>query len=372
MLASPGGLGELRVDQVGSLLRPASLKEVWARHGEGKASDAELREGQDAAIRDVIARQEAIGYPILTDGEFRRLGFQDSLAAAVSGMNLRTAPSMTKGPPGSRGEDPTFDVRVPATERLRLARNLPLEEYEFARALTSTPVKVTLIGPGRIMQRFDPDASHGVYEDVDDFITDVVSIERQIIQSLVDAGCRYISIDEPSYTAYVDPTWLAAMRSRGEDPDQNLERAIRADNALMAGFADVTFGVHVCRGNRQSMYHREGHYDAIAERLFTGLDAQRLLLEYDTERAGSFDPLRFVPKGKIAVLGLVSTKFPEVEDSATLLCRLDEASHVLPLDQLALSPQCGFASSLAGNQLAEEDQWRKLERVREVAEQVWR
>ncbi len=371
-MTAPADLAQLRVDQVGSLLRPAALKETWARHSEGRASDDELREAQDTAIREIIARQEAIGYPILTDGEFRRLGFQDSLAATVAGMNLRTSPSMARGAPGSRGEDPTFNVRVPATERLRLVRNLPLEEYRFAQALTARPVKVTLIGPGRIMQRFDPEASHAVYEDVDDFLSDVVAIERQIIQSLVDAGCRYISIDEPSYTAYVDPTWLAAMRARGEDPDESLDRAIRADNALMEGFPGVTFGVHICRGNRQSMYHREGHYDAIAERLFTGLNAQRLLLEYDTERAGSFDPLRFVPKEKIAVLGLVSTKFPELEDTAALRRRLDEASRVLPLDQLALSPQCGFASSLAGNQLAEEDQWRKLERVREVADQVWR
>jgi 5-methyltetrahydropteroyltriglutamate--homocysteine methyltransferase len=372
MLAAPGDLNYLRVDQVGSLLRPAILKEAWARHGEGKASDDELRQTQDAAIRAIIARQEAIGYPILTDGEFRRLGFQDSLAAAVSGMNLRTAPSMAKGTPGSRGEDPTFDVRVPAAERLRLDRNLPLEEYQFAQALTSRPVKVTLIGPGRVMQRFDPDASQGVYEDVDDFVSDVVAVERQIIQSLVEAGCRYISIDEPSYTAYVDPTWIAAMRARGEDPARNLDRAIQADNALMSDFPGVTFGVHVCRGNRQSMYHREGHYDAIAERLFSGLDAQRLLLEYDTERAGDFAPLRYVPRGKIAVLGLVSTKFADLEDTTTLQRRLDEASQILPLDQLALSPQCGFASSLAGNQLAEADQWRKLERVREVADQVWR
>ena len=365
-------LDGLRVDQVGSLLRPADLKATWARHGGGDASDDELRAAQDQAIRDVIARQDAIGYPILTDGEFRRLGFQDSLAAAVSGMNLRTSPSMAKGLPGSRGEDPTFDVRVPAAERLRLVRNLPLEEYQFAQSLTDRPVKVTLIGPGRVMQRFDPDASRGAYEDVDDFVSDVVAIERQIIQSLVDAGCRYISIDEPSYTAYVDPAWLEAMRAHGENPDRNLDRAIEADNALMAGFPGVTFGVHVCRGNRQSMYHREGHYDAIAERLFSGLAAQRLLLEYDSERAGSFAPLRFVPKGKIAVLGLVSTKLAELEDAATLERRLDEASQMLPLDQLALSPQCGFASSLAGNQLAEDDQWRKLDRVRAVAEQVWR
>jgi 5-methyltetrahydropteroyltriglutamate--homocysteine methyltransferase len=181
-----------------------------------------------------------------------------------------------------------------------------------------------------------------------------------------------VQIDEPGYTAYVDPPSLEQMRARGEDPARNLERSLRAEQAILGGFPDVTFGIHVCRGNQRSMWHREGSYDAIAEQLFSSLPHQRLLLEYDTERAGSFEPLRFVPRDKTVVLGLVSTKTPELESADTLKRRIDEAARYLPLDQLALSPQCGFASDIVGNLLSEDDQWRKLELVQEVAAAVWR
>jgi 5-methyltetrahydropteroyltriglutamate--homocysteine methyltransferase len=168
-----------------------------------------------------------------------------------------------------------------------------------------------------------------------------------------------VQIDGPGYTAYADAQSLEAMRSRGEDPRANMERSINADNTVIADFPGVTFGLHMCRGNRQSMWHREGTYDAIAERLFNGLHHQRLLLEYDTERAGSFDPLRFVPKGKIVVLGLITTKVSRVETVDELKRRIEEAARYVPIEQLALSPQCGFASSIAGNLLSEDEQWRK-------------
>jgi 5-methyltetrahydropteroyltriglutamate--homocysteine methyltransferase len=186
---------------------------------------------------------------------------------------------------------------------------------------------------------------------------------------LAQAGCLYVGIDGPGYTAYVDPDSIAAMRARGEEPMATMERSIRADNEVIAGLPNVTFGIHICRGNRQSMWHREGRYDAIAEKLFNGL--QRLLLEYDTERAGSFEPLRFVPKGKIAVLGLITTKVARVETVDELRRRIDDAARFLPLEQLALSPQCGFASSIRGNLLTEDDQFRKLDVMLETAARVW-
>ena len=219
------------------------------------------------------------------------------------------------------------------------------------------------------MQLYDPE--NETYAGMDEFLSDVVAVEREIVGQVVEAGCRYVQIDEPSYTAYVDANWLESMRERGEDSQEHLDKAIEADNAVMSGFPGVTFGVHVCRGNRQSMYHREGAYDAIAERLFTGLDCQRLLLEYDTPRAGTFDPLRFVPAGKVAVLGLVSTKAPDLEDADALKRRLSEAEQFLPLERMALSPQCGFASGIAGNLLSEDAQWRKLELIESVAAGVW-
>ena len=192
-----------------------------------------------------------------------------------------------------------------------------------------------------------------------------------MIGQLAEAGCRYVGIDGPGYTAYVDADSLAAMRARGEDPAVNMARSIKADNAIIADFPQIAFGIHICRGNRQSMWHREGAYDAIAETLFNGLDHSRLLLEYDTERAGGFEPLRFVPKGKIAVLGLITTKVGRVESVDELRRRIDEAARYLPLDQLAISPQCGFASSIRGNLLSEDEQFRKFDVMLETAAQVW-
>jgi 5-methyltetrahydropteroyltriglutamate--homocysteine methyltransferase len=210
-----------------------------------------------------------------------------------------------------------------------------------------------------------------VYPSIDDFAADVVSIQRQMITQLVEAGCRYVHIDAPGLTAYVDAPSLEAMRRRGEDPDDNFARGLAAEASVARGFEGVTFGLHLCRGNQRSMWHREGTYDAIAERLFNALPHDRFLLEYDSPRAGSFAPLRFVPKGKVVVLGLVSTKVPELETVDALKRRIDEAAKILPLDQLAISPQCGFASDVVGNLLSADEQKRKLERVVETARQVW-
>ena len=374
----------LRVDQVGSLLRPQALKEVFERHAKGEASDDELRQAQDAAVKDVIAQQEAHDLPVLTDGEFRRLGFKDSLGDSVAGFEedaqstqwfqqseaQKPLQRWDYGPPEEKQVLRGFGR--PLTKRMTLARNVPLDEYVFAQKLTSRPVKVTLIGSGRVMENLRGVDPNHLYADVDELADDVIQVERAIIGGLVEAGCSYVQIDAPSYTAFVDQPSLDAMRERGEDPQRNLERTIQTDNAIIAGFPGVAFGVHLCRGNERSMWHREGFYDAIAERLFGELLHDRLLLEYDSERAGDFAPLRFVPKGKVVVLGLVTTKTPEMESPDDLKRRIDAASKHLPLDQLALSPQCGFASGIAGNMLGEDDQWRKLDLINEVAADVWR
>jgi 5-methyltetrahydropteroyltriglutamate--homocysteine methyltransferase len=244
-------------------------------------------------------------------------------------------------------------------------RNPILEEYRFSSSVATAPVKLTLIGPDRISQRFEWESSQDVYPCMGAFLEDVVAIERQMIAEVVAAGCRYIQIDAPGFTAYVDHPSLERMRARGEDPDENLERSINAENDIIAGFPGVTFGIHICRGNGPG-WHREGHYDAIAEKLFGGLNHDRLLLEYDTDRAGSFLPLQYVRKGAVAVLGLVSTKISRVETVDELRKRIDEASRYLPLEQLAISPQCGF-----GALITEDDQWRKIDSMIETARQVW-
>lgn len=363
-------LDQLRVDQVGSLLRPAALKDAVRLHKQGELDDAALAAAQAEAIRAAVAEQERIGMPVITDGEMGRLNFQDSMARSMTGFDA-WLDRWKDRPVDAAPRHAPLITRHRVTAKLGLRRDLPLEEWRFTSSLTTRPVKVTLIGPDRLSQVFDAAASRDVYSSTDEFVDDVASVERQIVSELAAAGCPYVQIDAPSYTAYVDEGSLADMRAHGEDPDHALIRSIEADNAIIHGIDGVTFGIHLCRGNERSMWHREGPYDAIAERLFGGLAHRRLLLEYDTERAGTFAPLRFVPKDKVVVLGLVTTKSPTLENADDLVRRIDEAARYVPVERLALSPQCGFASDVAGNLLSEDDQWRKLELVVEVGRRVW-
>lgn len=389
---SAGGtenLNRIRVDQVGSLAAPQHLQDVFARCKAREAADDELERAQDEAIRDFVRKQEAVGLPVVTDGELRRRNFQESFGASVTGFEVAREDRALEGvstQPLTRAEQnfgapgPAIVTRRRAVERLKLARNVPLEEFRRTKETASKPVKVTMLSPDRICQRFAWEESGAVYADMDAFLEDVIAISRDMIRELVDAGCRYIQIDAPSYTAYVDQVSLDRMRSRGEIPEENLARSIAADNAIIDGFDGITFGIHLCRGNPRTIdpgtgkimpqWHREGHYDAIAEQLFAGLKHHRLLLEYDDDRSGSFEPLRFVPKDKIAVLGLVTTKRSDLEPLDLLRRRLDEASRHLPMDQLALSPQCGFGG-LDHVVIPEEDMWRKFERIVETARLTW-
>ena len=385
-------LNKIRIDHIGSLVRPANLKDVFSRYDRGQADKEELRQAQDQAIRDVIARQENHGYPIVTDGEFRRHSFQESFSECVAGFDVPKNISLyyeqrdLNQTPLARAEQnfeeagPAIITRRGAAERLKLVRNLPLEEFRYAQHTAKVPAKITILGPDRIAQRFKWEASLKVYKGLDDFVQHIVEIERQIISELVKSGCKYIQIDAPGYTAYVDKLSLDRMRARGEDPDRNFQRSVDADNALIEGFPGVTFGIHICRGNARTIdsttgklvpqWHREGSYDAIAEKLFNTLRHHRLLLEYDSDRAGGFEPLRLVPKDKIVVLGLVSTKNSDMETIDDLKRRIDQASKYLPLEQLALSPQCGFGG-IDSKVLSEAEMWMKLDAIVETARQVW-
>ncbi|MEK7215076.1 MAG: hypothetical protein AAB289_05740, partial [Chloroflexota bacterium] len=258
-MANP--LDRLRADIIGSLVPPVGLSAAFDRFDRGESTAAELAEAQDRAIRHVIQRQQDIGLPVVSDGELRRRNFQESFANAVSGFDvprdhatdyqqarITTAP-MQRAEQDFNAPGPAIHTRRPVVERLKLVRNVPLEEYRFTSAIAARPVKATLLSPDRISQRFAWEQSGRVYADMDAFMADVVAIEREMVAGLVAAGCRYIQIDAPGYTAYVDPPSLERMRSRGEDPDENLRRSIRADNAVIEGFPEVTFGLHVCRGN---------------------------------------------------------------------------------------------------------------------------
>ena len=382
-------LKRIRVDQVGSLCSPLLLQEVFGRYKRGAATSQELSEAQDKAISASVAKQTTLGLPVVTDGELRRRNFQESFGLSVAGfdqaaedksMDHVTTCPMARAEQDFSAAGPAIVTRRKVVERLRLVRNVPLDEYQITSKLTKTPVKVSVLSPDRISQRFDWEHSTAVYPDMDAFLADVVAITRQMIRQLVDAGCSYIQIDAPGYTAYADTVSLERMRSRGEDPDRNLERSIAADNAVIEGFPGVTFGIHLCKGNARTIdpatgkvvpqWHREGNYDAIAERVFSQLKHHRFLLEYDDERSGGFEPLRHIPKGTMAVVGLITTKRPDVESAEFLKRRLDEASKHISLDQLAISPQCGFGG-LDHIVIPEEEQWRKFERMMEIATEVW-
>jgi 5-methyltetrahydropteroyltriglutamate--homocysteine methyltransferase len=388
MTSITSNLDLLRADHVGGLPRPAWLKERQAAFQRGEIGAAELESDHRRAVADLVRRQEEVGLSVLTDGELARRNFQESFGGSVSGYDslpyeypLTVAPAertparpgavpTVRAPSGMPEDGPAVLHRRPAIERLRLARNVILQEYLRTAATASTPVKVTLIGPDRIAQRFAHEASGDVYPDMDAFVADVVAIEREMIAQVVDAGCRYVQIDEPGYTAYVDQPSLDLMRGRGEDPDANLARGIAADNAVIAGFPGVTFGVHVCRGGGGGRggdwFHRQGSYDPIAEQLYSQLNFHRFLLEYDSDAAGGFDSLRYMPGDKVAVLGLVSNH-GELETRDFLRRRLDEATRYIPVERAAICPRCGFGSSNSGEEVV----WRKLALIREVADEVW-
>jgi len=372
---------DTRIDHVGSLLRPEELKAAFLRRARGQIDDAALLAAQDEAIRTVVAEQEARDLPVVTDGEYRRLNWQVSFSR-VSGWDLwegawrnflQFPDNIGAGErPLQRGADAVESFKVPASAKIALEESFPLREYEFLRKVATRPIKIALMGPDRVRQMCDIGKSAPHYADGASFLADVVAIQRRMVEELVEAGCDYVQIDEPSFTGYVDPATLQRMEARGEDPLRSLKAAIDADNAVISGMQGrAVFGLHICRGNRASMWHREGHYDAIAEAVFGGLAYDRLLLEYDTERAGSFDPLRFVRRGTIVVLGLVTTKSGEMESVDGLRRRIDEAARFCPLDQLALSPQCGFASGIGGNALSLDAQWRKVDVMRETARKIW-
>jgi 5-methyltetrahydropteroyltriglutamate--homocysteine methyltransferase len=384
MAASPADhLSTIRIDHTGALRAPKELRDAAQQNRQGQLTKEAFDRLREEAIADLVRRQEAVGLPVVTDGELRRKNFQESFYGAVEGFenarDVQPSGENTSARPYTR-TDPVGEWRRRVSRPLNKVGNPALDEFKATQALARRPVKVTLLSVDRVTDRFDAANSKAAYRDTDTFVADVVRIQRELIKELVDAGCRYIQIDAPGYTSYVDDICLREMRERGEDPEQNLARSIKADNALIEGFDGVTFGLHICRGGARTIdpatgkvapqWHREGAYDAIAERLFSELKHQRLLLEYDSERAGGFEPLRFVGKGKIAVLGLVTTKSPDIESKDFLRRRIDEASRHLPLDQLALSPQCGFGGMRA-TAVSEDVQWKKFEVIVDTARAVW-
>ena len=359
-----------RAEQVGSLLRPAEILQARAAHAEGRLKREELRAVEDRAIEQALERQRQIGIDVLTDGELRRGSWLTDMAEAVEGFVPERVPLEWKGP-GGGVEGSTAHA---AGAKLRKVRKLTGHELPLLKKEAKKPFKITLPAPSNFMiASYKAGITDKFYPTHDDLLQDLVEIVRDEVQWLVSEGVKYIQFDAPYYSHYLDPGQRLKMKQDGRDPDAELAKGIAGDNAALAGVprGDVTLALHVCRGNSRSRWYTEGGYDAIAEKLFGTLDVDTFLLEYDTARAGGFDPLRSVPRGKNVVLGLITTKEPQLESPEDLRRRIDEAAKYVPLDHLALSTQCGFASVAAGNLLSQEEQWRKLELLVNTARKVW-
>lgn len=364
-------------DVVGSLLRPAELIHAREDHAAGKISAARFKQIEDRAVDAALKLQEEAGMEVVTDGEMRRLSFQSQLPEAVEGFGTWDANAFLWGE--WKGEDTgvgdkTTDrpAQLGVTGKLRRKRHLSAEEFVYLRARTSKIAKITLTSPSLYANFWSPEVSQSAYPTLDGFLADVVDILRDEVAELVRLGATYIQIDAPHYPLLIDPKLRTFYESRGWNLEEWLSRGIEMDNALMRGFEkDVTFSFHLCRGNQLSRWLVEGGYDLIAKPIFQWIKAQRLMLEYDDERSGGFEPLSVVPEDKIVVLGLVTTKTSRRETVDDLKMRIREAANFVPLDRLALSPQCGFATSIGGNAITLADEQYKLHTIVETAREVW-
>ena len=363
-----------RADHVGSFLRPAAVKEARAAFREGRIPLEQLHRIEDPAILAALERQRSIGVDVFTDGEFRRSGFQNDLVESVEGFVATDQPAVVRIWQGPGGEPQEQGTRQVVGGRLRPVRRLTEHQTRFLQAHAPGPVKMTVPSPNQFPAiNFQPGVTEPFYATRSALLWALVAIIKGEIAALVEDGVAYVQMDEPRYSYYVDAKWRQHLRDLGEDPGTMFAEAIAADNACLEGVQrqGLTVAMHICRGNNESKWYAEGGYEPIAEKLFSTLQVDRYLLEYDTERAGTFEPLRFMPRDKMVVLGLVSSKVPGLESQDELRRRIDEAARYVPIENLALSPQCGFASTAAGNLLTEDEQWRKLELVVETARKVW-
>jgi 5-methyltetrahydropteroyltriglutamate--homocysteine methyltransferase len=356
-----------RSEVVGSLLRPAYLVEARKQLEAGKLSAADFKVIEDRAVQESIALQEAAGIDVITDGEVRRYAFYGHRVEALHGFDKLGGWAIPFR--DETGEELVLKRPV-VVERLQWKRSMCAEEWVYLRSRATRPGKVTMISAQQAAAYYDPEKSKAAYPTRDAYLADIVDFSRREVEELIRLGCTYIQIDAPQYAALLDPKMREGYRQRGNDPDKIIDVCIEMDNAIIDGHPGVTFGIHICRGNNQSKFYASGDYEPIS-RIFEQTHFQRFLLEYDDARSGGFEPLRHVPEDRVVVLGLVTTKKSRMETADELRGRIKEASQFVPLERLALSPQCGFASTMEGNRISPEDQRRKLELVAEVAREVW-
>ncbi len=363
-----------RADHVGSLLRPRALLD--ARND--SLTREQLKTIEDTHILDVLTRQKEAGLKIFTDGELRRTSFMGDFYESVDGLNQQyEIPRTWKGAPS--GVAAASGIGTPGgavVAKLRQTKRLTKHEVDFLKQHAPGDIKMTLPTANQFPAlAYKKGVSERAYPTYSEFLWDIVPIIKAEIHALVNEGIKYIQIDAPRYSYYIDPKWRRHIQEEmGVDPEVALDEAIRVDNACLEGAKreGVILAMHLCRGNNRSQWYAEGGYDPIAERLFDQINVDVFLLEYESERAGTFEALRFVPRSKAVVLGLVSSKLPALEPQDQLIRRIEEASRYVPLENLAVSPQCGFASTMEGNLLTEQEQWRKLQLVVDTARNVWK
>ena len=357
----------MRSEVIGSLLRPPYLAEARRRHEAGEISAAEFKRLEDRAVDEAIDIQTQAGIDVITDGEMRRYAFYGHLIDSVDGFDKYGGWGIEFR--DEKGEK--IRLRRPVVvEKLRWRRHMAAEDWTYLRARTPHRAKVTLISAQQAAAYYDPEKSRDAYPTRDAYLADIVDITRREIEELRRLGCTYVQIDAPQYAALLDHDLREGYRRRGSDPDRLLDECIEMDNAIIAGHAGMTFGMHICRGNNQSKYYAEGGYGPIA-RVLSRSRFNRYLLEYDDERSGGFEPLADVPEDRVVVLGLVTTKRPRLETEQDLKRRIADAARIVPMERLALSPQCGFASTMEGNKLSQDDQRAKLDLVARVARSVF-
>jgi len=352
---------------VGSLLRPSYLKDARERYEKEQIGTAEFKSIEDRAVDEAVALQKRAGLDVLSDGEMRRYAFYGHLIDAVEGFDKYGGWAIPFR--NERGEE-VVQPRPVVVSKLRRKRPLCAEEFTYLRARTSHPAKTTLISAQQAAAYYDNKKSSSAYPKIEAYLTDLVDILRDEVDELIRLGCTYIQIDSPQYAALLDPQLREGYRQRGNDPDRLLDLSTEMDNAVIGKHPGVMFGLHLCRGNNQSRFYASGDYGPIT-RVFQKTRFNRFLLEYDDERSGGFEPLRQVPEDRTVVLGLVSSKTGKIENKDELKRRIQQASQFIPLERLALSPQCGFASTIEGNLVSVADEEAKLRLVAETAHEVW-
>ena len=371
-----------RADHVGSLLRPPELLQARADLADGRITEDQLHASEDAAIVKALEVQQQAGISIFTDGEYRRTGWSGALREVAEGLVRDSEPAARRllgtwqGPHADLANSGTTTLSgVAVAERMRLKRRMTGLDAAFLRQHAPGPWKITMPGPYSVGgQLYKPGVTDQVYGSRDAFIDELVGILQHEADALTQAGAAYLQLDSLHYVERVaDHTIRERMMQDGENPDQYLDAIIAADNRVLDHMhaPGVTVGLHMCRGNNRSAWHAEGSYEPIADKAFNQLNVDRFLLEYDTERAGGFEPLRFMPRNKMVVLGLISSKEPALESIDALKRRVDEAARYVPIENLAISPQCGFASTMLGNLLTWDEMRRKLELVAEAARTIW-